>query len=137
MITWELPPGVTTRLVLVRHGEPDESVHGRCYGRLDVGLSRRGREQMERVRCLLRDAPVSLIYTSPRRRALESAHVLAARRWPVRVDDRLREIDLVEFEGLTYSQVAARFPQLYNEWMRSPTEVSFPGWSTSNRSPVC
>jgi alpha-ribazole phosphatase len=127
VITWGLPPGATMRLVLVRHGEPDERIHGRCYGRLDVGLSQCGREQMQRVKCRLRDAPVAALYTSPRRRALESARVLAAQRWPVRVDDRLREIDFGKFEGLPYDEIAARFPQQYEDWMHGPTEVSFPG----------
>ncbi len=43
---WETPAGVSARFVLVRHGEPEASARGRCYGRLDVGLSESGREQI-------------------------------------------------------------------------------------------
>jgi alpha-ribazole phosphatase len=126
---WNLARGAT-RLVLVRHGEPDERVRGRCYGRLDVGLSRTGYEQVRRVGQVLRDAPISAIYSSPRRRATESARVLGAGRAVVAVDDRLREIDFGDFEGLTYDDIARRFPEKYEEWMKNPTEVDFPGGET-------
>jgi alpha-ribazole phosphatase len=116
-----------TRLILVRHGEPDESVRGRCYGRLDPGLSLRGQVQIRTVRRLLRGVPLSNVYSSPRRRAKESARLLARGRKDPIVDDRLREIDFGELEGLTYDEIAARFPETYEAWMRHPTEVVFPG----------
>ncbi|MGH9307957.1 MAG: histidine phosphatase family protein, partial [Vicinamibacterales bacterium] len=64
MTRW-LPPAATgtTRIVLLRHGEPDERVHGRCYGRLDPGLSPRGREQMRQAWRLVRDEPLAAIYS--------------------------------------------------------------------------
>jgi alpha-ribazole phosphatase len=127
MTTWVPPHAGTTRIVLVRHGEPDESVRGRCYGDLDVGLSARGREQMHRARRVLRGVPCAAIYSSPKRRALESASVLAGRRAPVTVDNRLREIDFGDFEGLTYADIGERFSEKYREWMNRPTEVTFPG----------
>jgi alpha-ribazole phosphatase/probable phosphoglycerate mutase len=116
-----------TRLVLVRHGEPDASVRGRCYGRLDPALSPRGHEQMRTVKRLLRGLPLSKVYSSPRRRALESARHLAPARSNTIVDDRLREIDFGELEGLTYDEIAAGFPETYDTWMRHPTDVVFPG----------
>ena len=36
-----------TRLLLIRHAEPDEDARGRCYGRLDVGLSPTGLAERE------------------------------------------------------------------------------------------
>ena len=126
MTTWVHPHSGTTRLVFVRHGEPDQSVRGRCYGGLDVGLSARGRMQMRRARGLLRDVTCSAIYSSPKRRALESASVLAGHRASVTVDHRLREMDFGDFEGLTYEDIAERFPEKYHEWMNRPTEVTFP-----------
>ena len=122
-----LPPGVTVRLVLVRHGEPDEQIRGRCYGRLDVGLSDRGRQQVINAGDFLCPLGISAIYSSPRRRALESAQVLAEARCPVNVDDRLGEIDFGDFEGMSYDDIARRFPDLYDEWMARPTVVKFPG----------
>jgi len=123
-----LPPGVTVRLLLVRHGEPEDAAHGRCYGKLDIGLSERGREQVRRTTRWLENTPVAAIYTSPRRRARESAAIIAAQRLAnVHVEDRLCEIDFGEFEGMTYDEVAEHFPEEYLAWMNRPTEVIFPG----------
>ncbi len=120
------PPGVGLRLVLIRHGEPEASAKGRCYGKLDVGLSETGRRQMVRVSEALRASAttVDAVYTSPRRRARESAEILSGE---IVVDRRLSEIDFGELEGLTYEEAAERCPDLYQRWMQQPTEVKFPG----------
>jgi alpha-ribazole phosphatase/probable phosphoglycerate mutase len=122
-----------TRQLLLRHGEPSETVHGRCYGRLDVGLSARGRAQAEAAAALVAELPMQAIYASPRRRAIETAEVLAKPRGlGVIVDDRLREIDFGAFEGLTWDEARARHPEVYDAWMTRPTTVTFPGgesWS--------
>jgi broad specificity phosphatase PhoE len=116
----------TTRLILLRHGEPDEIVHGRCYGRLDPGLSHRGREQMRQAWVLLKDECPSAIYSSPSRRAVESTALSSIDRPAATVDERLREIDFGAFEGLTYDEISIRYPQTYNQWMTRPTDVVFP-----------
>lgn len=123
-----LPPGVTVRLIIVRHGEPVEWAHGKCYGKLDVSLSARGGEQVEQSALWLAGWPLAAIYTSPRRRAIESAEIIAAKHaLDVHVEEGFCEIDFGEFEGLTYDEVAARYPQEYQAWMERPTEVTFPG----------
>jgi alpha-ribazole phosphatase len=123
-----LPPGVNVRLILVRHGEPDEWARGKCYGKLDVSLSARGSEQARRAALWLARWPLAAVYTSPRRRAKESAEVIAAMHaLDVRVEEGFCEIDFGEFEGLAYDEVAARYPQEYQAWMERPTEVTFPG----------
>lgn len=127
MNAWEPPPGVTSRLILVRHGEPEESARGRCYGKLDVSLSERGRRQMECVSRYLAAAPVSAVHTSPRRRARESAEIVARpHRVALVTDERLSEIDFGRIEGMSYDEVARQYPDLYRTWMERPTEIVFP-----------
>jgi len=119
-------PG-TTRVWLIRHGEPEVESHGRCYGRLDVGLSPLGRAQAARTAALLDGVPLDAIYASPRRRALASAEPIATPRGlEVRVDERLRELDFGALEGLTYDQARERHPAFYAAWMATPTTVTFP-----------
>jgi alpha-ribazole phosphatase len=116
-----------TRVWLIRHGEPAGEAKHRCYGSLDVGLSEKGREQIERVAGYLKSEPITSIYTSPRSRARESASIIAAAvSHAVEVAEDLREIDFGHFEGLTYDEIAARYPDLYRKWMEKPTEVLFP-----------
>ena len=127
-MTLALPPRGhgTTRLILLRHGEPDETVHGRCYGRLDPGLSPQGREQMRLAWLLLVNQSPSAIYSSPSRRAVESTALRSIDLPAAAVDQRLREIDFGAFEGLTYDEISTRYPRVYEQWMTRPTDVEFP-----------
>lgn len=117
-----------TRLILIRHCEPEEDARGRIYGTLDVGLSDRGRAQAAELVDRLDGIAVDAIRTSPRRRAHETAELLAAARGlrPA-VDDDLRELDFGELEGRTFDEIAETEPELYEKWMERPTEVHFPG----------
>jgi len=115
-----------SRIWLVRHGEP-AGVRGRCYGKLDIGLSAVGRAQMERAAACLKAEPLEAIFASPRVRTMESARIVAAfHQCGCREDAGLSEIDFGDFEGLTYDEIAIRYPAIYRQWMESPTEVQFP-----------
>lgn len=116
-----------TRVWLIRHGEPCLEARGRCYGQLDVELSAEGRRQMEVVADKLSHEPISVIYSSPRQRAMESAAILAiALHHPVRADEHFREIDFGDFEGQRYDDIARQYPEIYRQWMTHPTETQFP-----------
>ena len=112
----------------MRHGEPELSVRGRCYGSLDIGLSSEGERQMEVVARMLSHEPFAVIYTSPRLRCKQSATILSAvHNCPVETVDAFSEIDFGEFEGCSYEDIETRYPDLYREWMEHPTEIQFPG----------
>lgn len=113
-----------TRLLLIRHAEPDEDARGRCYGRLDVGLSPTGLASAERLAESLRRVDVDAVYVSPRLRAVQTAAALGATRI---VDDRLRELDFGQLEGRTYDEIERAQPEFFRRWMETPTLVRFPG----------
>jgi len=115
-------------LVLIRHAELTEEARGRCYGRLDVELSDRGRAQSEQVAARLSEEPVAAVVSSPRRRACDTARAIAERHGlSVSVLEELRELDFGELEGHTFDEIASSHPDLYARWMRAPTSVRFPG----------
>ncbi len=118
---------MTTRVWLIRHGEPTAEIQGRCYGALDVSLSPNGEKQMERVGQHLAIESLTAIYTSPRRRASESARIVASfHACGYEENVGLRELNFGDFEGMTYDEIAAQYPELYRRWMDAPTEVQFP-----------
>ncbi len=120
-----------TTLWLIRHGQPDKNSRGRCYGKLDVNLSSQGRHQMTAVAKSLASEPLAAVYSSPRRRALESAQVLVMNRGiQIGVLPEFCEIDFGDFEGRTYDEIAREFPEMYRAWMDHPTEVQFPNGET-------
>ena len=116
------------RLVLVRHADVDDAARGRCYGTLDVGLSEAGRAQAARLARALSAEPLDAVVSSPRVRALETATAIAAPHGvEVGIEPGLRELDFGEFEGRTYDEIAASLPDVYAQWMTTPTTVRFPG----------
>jgi broad specificity phosphatase PhoE len=116
-----------TRLVLCRHGEA-EGAQGRFCGALDVALSTAGHRQAEALATALPSLDPVAVYTSPARRAVETAGPIAARLGlaPV-VEPDLRELDFGEADGLRYEEAAARWPALYAAWLHAPTRTCFPG----------
>jgi alpha-ribazole phosphatase len=116
-----------SRLVLVRHAEPEERARGLCYGTLDVGLSDKGGANAARLAETLAALECDAVYASPRRRTRETAVPLAAARGlEMIVDDDLRELDFGAFEGRRYEEIEQTHPDIYRRWMEAPTTVRFP-----------
>lgn len=113
-----------TRLLLIRHAEPEADARGRCYGRLDVGLSPAGVARAKHLADSLSDVELERVFVSPRRRAVQTAAALGGS--PI-VDDRLRELDFGELEGRTYDEIERERPTFFRRWMETPTRVRFPG----------
>lgn len=104
-------------LYLVRHGETESNKAGLALGRADVPLNERGLRQ---ARCLaqrLAGERFTGVYTSPLKRAVETAAAIAEPHGltPV-VEDRLIEMDVGELDGLTFSEIRERFPGLLERW---------------------
>jgi broad specificity phosphatase PhoE len=100
-------------LFLVRHGETLWNAEHRFQGQTDVPLSLRGRAQAAAIASALSSIPFSRAYASDLRRAVDTAKaVVADRRLDVETDARLREFNFGAWEGLTWSQIVARWPEL-------------------------
>lgn len=123
-----------TRLLLVRHAQPKQEARGRCYGTLDVGLSARGHRHAQLLARTLDRIPLAAVYASPSQRAVETAAPLAAVHGltPI-IDEGLREIDFGDFEGQSYEEIERSHPELYRQWMETPTLVQFPGGESYTR----
>ena len=122
------PQDGATRLLLIRHLEPDRSVHGRAYGSLDAPLTARALEQAAKLAQALDGVRLDAVYASPLRRALETATPLAVHRKLVPiVHEGFREIDFGEIEGSRYEEIEESSPVLFQSWMSDPTGVTFPG----------
>jgi broad specificity phosphatase PhoE len=107
-----------TTLFFIRHGQTnnlggDNAI--RLNGWTDCPLSRSGIEQAERVALRLRnEGPFDCVYSSPLRRALDTAKPIAAvTRLALRVCDGLREIHCGALEGADVDEVQRRFPSIW------------------------
>jgi broad specificity phosphatase PhoE len=108
-----------TTVYLARHGESDWNAAGRFQGHSDRPLTAVGRRQAKALADeLAATAELSAVYSSPLRRAFETAAVVGAR---VGVDpvplDELREVDVGDWAGLSRGEVEARFPDAFRRWL--------------------
>ncbi|EHR49952.1 fructose-2,6-bisphosphatase [Saccharomonospora marina XMU15] len=110
------------RLVLWRHGETDFNSVGRMQGHLDSALTEVGWNQARfAVPALARFEP-DLVIASDLRRATDTATVLTeAIGVPLRIDKRLRETHLGEWQGLTGADVDERAPGERERWRTDAT----------------
>ena len=84
----------------VRHGESEMNAAGLITGSLDVDLTARGRQQALAAAAALERAPVTGVYTSPLKRARETAEPIAARlHLPLNIVEGLAERSWGALEG--------------------------------------
>jgi alpha-ribazole phosphatase len=119
---------VTQTLILVRHGEADGSRPGVLCGRSDPGLSEAGRRQAALLQEMVRRHPGARFVSSPLARARQTAEIgVGGARVEVQTDADLQEMDFGDWEGLTYDEVAARYPELAAGWSEFRADFGFPG----------
>jgi broad specificity phosphatase PhoE len=108
-----------TELFLVRHGETDWNRERRFQGHADPPLNQAGRAQARELAKSLAGEGIDAIYTSDLRRARETAEILAARVGSDVVALReLREIDVGDWQGLTWPEIEERHPDGAARWGR-------------------
>lgn len=111
--------GNSRRLVFWRHGRTTFNVECRFQGQLDSPLDDVGEKQAAVAADELATLEPMLLVSSDLCRATATAAVLGrACELPVVTDRRLREDDVGAWQGLTYQEVAARFPEAYATWLR-------------------
>jgi broad specificity phosphatase PhoE len=123
---------VTTRLILVRHGQTDAAVEGRTQGRIDNPLNALGRRQAEAVAARLIEYAPGAIYSSPAARARATAEPLArALDLRVALDPRLLEMDYGSLDDRTSAQMREREPAFMERWASAdPADLRIPGGET-------
>ncbi len=116
------------RLILIRHGKTDWNETGRCQGISDVPLNPAGLEQAEKVAFSLKDESIDRIYSSNLVRAKTTAEKIAAyHSIDIDIRDDLREMDQGVFEGLYFSYIREKYPDVLEHWRKDPETLHLPG----------
>jgi broad specificity phosphatase PhoE len=100
--------GAGDEVWLVRHGETEWSRDGRHTSTTDLPLTDEGRRVAESLRDRLHEEAFSLVLTSPRQRARDTARLTGHE--GAEVDDDLAEWDYGELEGMTTPQIRETDP---------------------------
>lgn len=116
-----------TKIVLVRHGETVWHAENRYAGRTDVALTERGLQQAKLLGAWAKGAGLSAIWASPLMRSRATAQPACdSTGIEMKIDDRLRELDFGQGEGLTASEMASRFPKAYQSYRIDPAKNHLP-----------
>ncbi len=124
-----MPP---RRVILVRHGETNWNLAGRFQGHADPGLNANGELQAVAVAALLAGEEGAAIFTSDLARAVETGrHIGAVHGIPLQMEPLLREINFGAWEGLTFREIQAQYPEVLQEWLKDPFSLRAPGGETA------
>ncbi len=121
-------------IYVIRHGETEWNRHGRFQGHADSSLTETGARQVRRLaRRLRRDlaGPAAIdLHSSPLMRCRQTTAVLCGDLgWDsgaVRFDDRLMERHYGGWQGLTETEVDARYPGHRDAWAADPDGYAMP-----------
>jgi broad specificity phosphatase PhoE len=114
--------------LLLRHGQSEWNALRRWQGLADSPLTELGRSQAAGAAAAIATLsavhdPFQSVWSSPLRRAAETGIIigesLGVER--VRFDERLREADAGEWEGLTPDEIDAAYPGFLADHIRPPT----------------
>lgn len=107
------------KLFFIRHGQTDWNMQGNIQGSYDSELNdigiRQAKELSEKV--IEDNYKLSKIYTSQQKRAIKTAQILSE---VINIDctpiEGLEEMNLGQWEGLSWAEVKEKFPNEYGEW---------------------
>ena len=116
---------MTTKIILIRHGQTDGNAKKQYCGMLDLGLNQNGRLQVEKLGCRLKKDSIQMIYSSDRKRALESARIIFKGRRINKIAG-LREINFGIFEGKNHQEIRETNADIYDRWLIDPYNTAVP-----------
>ena len=90
------------KIYVVRHGQTDWNVAGKCQGRTDIELNNTGIEQAKNTKGQIKKYNIDLIICSPLKRAIKTAEIINEEtKCNIIIDERLIERGCGEVEGTT------------------------------------
>lgn len=107
---------MTTRILLIRHGETDWNKLGKFQGCKDIDLSEEGIIQAKYIAKRINDS-FDYLYSSPLKRAVQTAKIIGSNKNvnPTIISE-IAEINFGEWEGLTVKEISNNFPQEFKIW---------------------
>ncbi|MDO4535454.1 MAG: histidine phosphatase family protein [Clostridium perfringens] len=120
-----------TKLLLIRHGETNWNKLGKFQGSIDIELTEEGKKQAKLLNNRLKDK-FDFIYTSPLKRAKETAMILAqSSNKTLNIEEKMKEINFGSWEGLTIKEISEKYNNEFNNWKTDKLEGKIVGGELS------
>ena len=115
----------------LRHGETLSNTNSIYAGWSNEGLTPRGRMQAEEAAKKLANFNIDVIYSSPLRRAVQTAETIATYLNKILIiEETFKELRLGLWEGLHEDEIAREFKEQWNIWNKRPGELVLDGRET-------
>lgn len=99
-------------IILIRHGQTEDNVE-RIFSTKDTKLTEKGQEQIKKTKTFVDTLSFDKVYVSPLYRAVQTMEILGLEG---EKEERIKEVDFGLFEGNTYEEIKAKFPEEAKEW---------------------
>lgn len=127
--------GIFMSRFVVRPGETDFDVQDRIQGNLDLPMTAQGEMQIAEIAKALQSEALDCIYASPSEPAYSAAEKLARELGvPLKVLDRLGNVNLGLWQGLCRSEIRHKQPRLFRQWEEEPESVCAPQGETCDEA---
>ena len=135
---------MSTRVIILRHGQSSYNSQGRIQGRSDLSvLTDRGQADARLTSAAFQGLEFSAAYCSPLQRAHQTATTVLTglgQQNCLQTDDRLLEIDLPLWETMLNQDVREKYAEQYQAWKERPHQLKMllpqPDGSQQEFSPV-
>ncbi|MGD9142142.1 MAG: histidine phosphatase family protein [bacterium] len=114
-------------IFLVRHAESTWNSTKKIQGQKDPPLSSYGKREAKLVGKRFKELAFDEVFSSPLKRAMETAHCIVGKKADIQVDDDLREINLGKWEGKTLAQIRRQYGEKFDRWAVRPDRIPIPG----------
>ena len=120
-----------TKVYLIRHGEAEGNIYRRAQGQYDGAISAKGLRQIAALAERFRDEHIDALYTSDLRRTVATAGAITKyHALEMRLEPRLREIDLGPWEDKPFGDLLYADPVQMHAFNDDPAAWYVPGAET-------
>lgn len=120
-----------TRLFIVRHGQTAWNKEKVFRGRVDIPLNEQGVKEAEAVGKALKNENITLVYSSPLSRAVQTAEPTAKMRGLAIIRlEGITDMNFGVWEGRRLEDVEKEDSERYRMWVEQPHELAIPKGET-------
>ncbi len=106
-------------IYIIRHGQTEVNRRQALQGRSDLPLNDAGIAQAQRAAEGLKGISIAHVFTSPLKRAMQTAKIIAPDTLPV-VDERLIEMDYGPYEGMDLNNLPPEVLTFFRDFIHNP-----------------
>ncbi|MFA5271409.1 MAG: histidine phosphatase family protein [Candidatus Omnitrophota bacterium] len=108
---------MTTKLILIRHGQTHDNLEERYSGFTDTCLDEYGILQAKLLKKRISSLGIEKAFSSSLKRAFDFARISFGSS-DVKMVPELREMNFGIFEGMNYPEIMNKYPDIYNRWVK-------------------